>query len=56
MKKVILGFVALGAFAGLLATARRMSGAMREHMEQMAAHCKQMAAQSERRGEPVGTR
>ncbi|HEX6662032.1 MAG TPA: hypothetical protein VF025_00015 [Gaiellaceae bacterium] len=55
MKKVIVGFVAAGAIVGLLAAARRMGREMHKHAEQMAAHCKQMAGQTEKRREPVGT-
>ena len=62
MKKVIGGFVAVGAILGLLAVGRRMSEEMRKHSAQMAAHCKQMAehckqmaAKTEERREPAGT-
>ena len=45
MKKAILGFVAIGAIYGSRAVARRFGRKMREHCEQMAAQCKQMAGQ-----------
>lgn len=44
MKKVIVGFAAVGSVVGLLVAARRVSHELREHSEQMKAHCKQMAA------------
>ena len=54
MKKAILGFVAIGAVIGSRPVARRMGRKMREHCEQMAAQCKQMAGQFGTRGEAVG--
>lgn len=54
MKKGIVGLVAVGAVIGLRPLARRLNHKMREHYGQMAAHCKQMAAQFGGRGEAVG--
>lgn len=54
MKKAILGLVAIGAVIGSRPVARRMGRKMREHCEQMAAQCKQMAGQFQTRGEAVG--
>ena len=54
MKKAILGFVAIGAIIASRPVARRMGCTIREHCEQMAVHCKQMAAQIGARGEAVG--
>jgi hypothetical protein len=56
MKKAIVGFVAVGAVAGMLPVARRTSRKMREHSGQMAAHCKQMAAQCRQMAAQVGGR
>ena len=44
MKKVIIGFVAVGAIVGLRPVAKRLGHEMREHCGQMAEQCKQMAA------------
>ena len=46
MKKAVIGLVAVGVAVGLRPVARRISHAMREHCEQMAARCKQMAARA----------
>jgi hypothetical protein len=54
MKKVIVGFAALGVIIGLRPAARRMEQKMREHCAQMAAQCRQMAAQVGGRTEAVG--
>ena len=54
MKKAIVGVVAIGAIIGSRPVARRMGRKMREHCEQMAAQCKQIAAQPGGRGEAVG--
>jgi hypothetical protein len=48
MKKVIIGFAAVGAVIALRLVVRRGGHKMREH-------CEQMAAQREGRVEPVGT-
>jgi hypothetical protein len=53
MKKALVGLAAVGAIVGVR-RAKRMSQKMREHCGQMAAQCKQMAAQFGTRGEPVG--
>jgi hypothetical protein len=54
MKKAIIGLVAVGVIVGLRLVATRMGREMREHCGQMAAQCKQMAAQYGGRGEAVG--
>lgn len=46
MKKVLIGFVAVGVAIGLRPVAGRISHTMRGHCEQMAAQCKQMAARA----------
>ena len=53
MKKAILGFVVIGAIIASRPVARRM-GRVRGRWEQMAAQCKQMAAQIGARGEAIG--
>lgn len=53
MKKALVGLAAVGAIVGVR-RARRMSQKMREHCGQMAAECKEIAAQFAARGEAVG--
>ena len=45
MKKAIIGLVAAGSLVGVLTVARRVSQEMRTHFAEMAAHCKQVAAE-----------
>lgn len=55
MKKLIVaGLLAASAVIGLRSLAKRMQQT-REHFGEMAAQCKEMAAQMKNRGEPVGT-
>jgi hypothetical protein len=44
MKKVIVGLFAVGAVLGFGFAVRRMTRRMREHVGEMAAHCKEMMA------------
>jgi hypothetical protein len=53
MRKALVGLAAIGAIVGVR-RAMGMSKKMREHCVQMAAQCKQMAAQFGARGEAVG--
>lgn len=46
MKKAVIGLVAVGVAVGLRPWPGAISHAMREHCEQMAAQCKQMAARA----------
>jgi hypothetical protein len=54
MKKAIIGVVAVSAVLGVRVLGRRAGHAMREHCDQMATQCKQMAAQAGGRGGAVG--
>ena len=51
MTKATLGFVAIRAIIVSRPVARRLGRTIREHCEQTAAQCKQMAAQIGARGE-----
>ena len=55
MKKVIVGFAAIGVIIALRPVARRMEQKMREHCAQMAVQCRQMAAQVGGRSEAAGS-
>ena len=54
MEKAILGLVAIAAIVGSRPPAICMGRKLREHCEQMAAQCKQMAGEFGARGEAVG--
>jgi len=56
MKKALVALVAVGVLIGVLPLARRMGHKMSEHCGQMAAQCKEMAAQFGVRGEAVGNK
>jgi hypothetical protein len=56
MKKALVGLVAVGALIGFLPLARRTGHKMSEHCGQMAAECKEMAAQFGARDEAVGNK
>ena len=56
MKKAVVGLVAAGALIGFLPLARRAVHKMSEHCGQMAAQCKEMAAQFGARGEAVANK
>jgi hypothetical protein len=56
MKKSLLAFVAVGAVIGFVPLARRAGHKLSEHCGQMAAQCKEMAAQPGAPGEAVGTK
>jgi hypothetical protein len=53
MKKAIVGLAAVGAIIGIR-RASRIGHKMREHCQQMAAQCKQIATQLGGDGEAVG--
>lgn len=54
MKKALVGLVAAGAVIGFLPLAERKGRKMSERCGQMAAQCKEMAAQFGARGEAAG--
>lgn len=54
-KKAIVVLVAVGVVAGLRPASRRIAHTARDHCEQMAEQCMQMAAQFGGRGEAVGS-
>lgn len=54
MKKMIVALVAIGAIVGLHSARRRIGHKMRDHCEEMAERCMEMAAQFAGRGEAVG--
>jgi hypothetical protein len=45
MRKAIVGLVAAGSLVGVFTVARRVRQKLRGHFAEMAAHCKQMAAE-----------
>lgn len=51
MKKAIVGLVGVGAIVGIGRARHTLNHKMREHCEQMAAHCKNVATH---RSEPIG--
>jgi hypothetical protein len=54
MKKAIVGLVAAGSLVGVLTVASRVRQKLRGHFAEMAAQCKQMAAQVGGGREAVG--
>lgn len=54
MKKVIVGFVAIGAIVGLRSAGRHIGHKMRDHCGEMTQRCMEMATQAARRREAAG--